>query len=131
MTSGLDFRTSQQVFRKDRPLILAMNRHHASIIGVRVAYDALGYGAGQVMARNSVSGLHSKYVAAGSSGTDTAVGILFNDISDMVASQSDVGQLIVRGEVFYANCTDIDGAAVTDLNGRAVVDGSGTTILMF
>jgi hypothetical protein len=108
-----------------------MNRHHASIIGVRVAYDAAGYSAGQVMARNSVSGLHQKYVAAGSSGTDAAVGVLFNDITDMVASQSDVGQLIVKGELYYANCTDIDADAVTDLNGRTVVDGSGVTILMF
>jgi hypothetical protein len=49
----------------------------------------------------------------------------------MVASQSDVGQLIVKGELYYANCTDIDADAVTDLNGRTVVDGSGVTILMF
>jgi hypothetical protein len=131
MGSGLDFQTSTQVFRKDRRLILAMNRHHATIIGVRVAYDAAGYSAGQVMSRNSVSGLHQKYNGSGSSGTDTAVGVLFNDITDMVASQSDVGQLIVKGELYHANCTDIDANAIVDLNGRTVIDGSGVTILMF
>jgi hypothetical protein len=131
MGSGLDFQTSTQVFRKDRRLILAMNRHHATILGVRVAYVSGGYSAGQVMSRNSVSGLHEKYNSAGSSGTDTAVGVLFNDITDMVASQSDVGQLIVKGELYYANCTSIDSDAVNDLKGRTVIDGSGVTILMF
>jgi YD repeat-containing protein len=131
MTSGLDFTTSQQVFRKDRRMVLAMNRHQAAIIGVRLAYDAAGYLAGQTMARNSVSGLYQKYAPAGSSGIDTAVGILFNDVLDMPASQTDLGQLIVKGQVFEANCLTLDSAAKVDLGARSVIDGSGVTIMMF
>jgi hypothetical protein len=129
--SGLDFVTSGQVFRKDHRMVLAMNRHQATIVGVRVAYDAAGYYAGQVMARNSTSGLYQKYNDAGSSGIDTAVGVLFNDVLDMPASGTDLGQLIVRGQVFEAACVGLDANAKTDLKARTVVDGSGVSILMF
>lgn len=129
--SGLDFVTNGQVFRKDHRMVLAMNRHQATIIGVRVAYDAAGYKAGQLMARNSTSGLYQKYNDAGSSGTDTAVGVLFNDVLDMPASGTDMGQLIVRGQVFEAACIGLDANAKTDLKARTVVDGSGVSILMF
>jgi len=129
--SGLDFVTSGQVFRKDNRMIIAMNRHHATIIGARVQYDAAGYTAGQVMARNSVSGLHTKYVTAGSSGTDVAVGVLFQDVLDMPAGATDLGQVIVKGEVFEDLCIDLDSAAKVDLGARSVINGSGTTILMF
>jgi hypothetical protein len=129
--SGLDFVTSGQVFRKDYRMVLAMNRHQAAIIPVRLAYDAAGYVMGQVIARNTTSGLWSKYVTAGSSGTDTAVGILFNDVQDMPASGTDLGQLIVKGQVFEDACIDLDSAAKVDLGARSVITGTGATILMF
>jgi hypothetical protein len=129
--SGLDFVTSGQVFRKDNRMIIAMNRHHATIIGARLEYDALGYTAGQTIARNSVSGLHTKYATGGSSGTDTAVGILFQDVLDMPAGATDLGQVIVKGEVFEDLCIDLDAGAKVDLGARSVINGSGTTILMF
>lgn len=131
MGSGLDFRTDTEVFRKDHRIVLAMNRHQATIIPVRVAYSASNYTAGQVMARNSVSGLYQAYNPVGSSGTDTAVGVLFNDIDDMVASVNDAGQLIVRGQVFQDKLTSLDSDAITDLKGRTVIDGFGNNILMF
>jgi hypothetical protein len=98
---------------------------------VRVAYDAAGYTAGQVVARNSTSGLYQKYNDSGSSGTDTAVGVLFNDVLDMPASGTDVAQVIVSGQVFEAACIGLDANAKTDLKARTVVDGSGVSILMF
>lgn len=131
MGSGLNFVTDGEVFRKDHRLILAMNRHQAAIVPVQLKYEATGYYAGQVLARNTTSGVHCKYVANGSSGTDTAVGVLFHDVLDMVASVDDVGQMIARGQVYYANCIDVDADAVTDLKGRVVVDGNRTSILMF
>jgi len=131
MSSGLDFVTSGQVFRKDHRMVLAMNRHQAAIIGVRLAYEALGYTAGQLLARNSVSGLHTKYATSGSSGTDTAVGVLFNDVQDMAASTTDMGQMIVKGQLFESMVIGLDAPAKVDLGSRSVIDGSGTTILMF
>jgi hypothetical protein len=131
MTSGLDFSTSTQVFRKDNRIIIASNRHLATIVPVRLAYDALGYNVGQCLSRNSVSGLWSKYVAAGSSGTDAVVGILFDDVLDMTSPNTDMARMIVGGNVFYDLCTDIDANGVADLNGRTVVDSLGNTILMF
>jgi len=131
MGSGIDFVTSGQIFRKDNRMVIAMNRHQASIMGVRMAYEANGYIAGQVLARNSVSGLHCKYATAGSSGTDAAVGVLFNDVSDMPASGTDLGQMIVKGQLFEDLLIDLDSAAKVDLGARSVINGSGVTILMF
>ena len=131
MGSGLNFVTDGEVFRKDNRLILAINRHQAAIVPVQLKYEAGGYYAGQVLARNTTSGVHCKYASGGSSGTDTAVGVLFNDVLDMTASVDDVGQMIAKGNVFYANCIDVDADAVTDLKGRVVVDGNRTSILMF
>jgi len=122
---------STEVFRKDHRVILARNRKYASLVPIVLEYDATGYYAGQVIARNTTSELWTKYVAAGSSGTDTAVGILFNDVLDMPASAVGGGDLIVRGEVYQDNCLDLDSDAITDLGGRSVVSGTGSTILIF
>lgn len=132
MTSGLDAVTSTEVFRKDHRMVLAMNRHQAAIVPVRMAYDASGYKAGTVLARNSVSTYYVAYDDSEAvSGGDTAVGILFNDVLDMTASQTDIGHMIVKGEVFEASLIGLDANAKTDLKSRSVIDGSGTTILIF
>lgn len=120
-----------EVFRKDHRLILARNRQLASLVPIVLEYDAAGYYAGQTIARNTTSELWTKYVAAGSSGTDTAVGILFQDVLDMPASTVGGGDLIVRGEVYQDNCLDLDADAITDLGGRSVVSATGSTILIF
>jgi len=130
MTSNFP-RFDTEVFRNDRRIIIAANRHLASIMPVVLEYDANGYKAGQVIARNTTSGLWTKYVAAGSSGTDTAVGILFNDRLDMPASGVADGQLIIKGEVFEDKCLDLDADAKTDLGARSVVSATGDTILVF
>lgn len=131
MPSGLDVTIDTEVRRRDNRLVLARNRQLASIVPVRLAYDADGYYPGQVIARNTVSGYYQKYDSGGSSGTDTAAAILFSQSLDMTTDTEDVGQAIMKGEVYYDNCTDIDANAVTDLNGRTYVDGNGNTILLF
>lgn len=130
---ALDFFTSTEVFRKNHPIILANNRQQAAITAVRVAYDASGYLAGTVMARNSVSGYYQAYSDIGASGIDTAVGVLFHDIAveDFNSLTSTAAQLITKGNVFEAKLTGIDANAKTDLKARSVIDGFGNTIMMF
>jgi hypothetical protein len=128
---ALDAFTSQEVFRKDHRMILAMNRHQASIVPVRLAYNANGYLAGTVLGRNSVSTHYEAYDDAHASGADTAVGILFNDVLDMPASGTGIGQMIIQGQVFEAALVGLDANAKTDLKSRSVIDGTGTTILIF
>lgn len=130
---ALDFFTSQEVFRKNHPMILANNRQLATIIGVRVAYDASGYLAGTVLARNSVSGYYQAYSDIGASGIDTAVGILFHDIAveDFNGLTSTAAQMITKGNVFETKLIGLDANGKTDLKSRSIVDGFGNTILMF
>ncbi len=130
---ALDFFTSTEVFRKNYPMVLANNRQQATITGVRVAYNANGYLAGTVMARNSVSGYYQAYSDVGASGIDTAVGILFHDIEveDFNSLTSTAAQLITKGNVFEAKLTGLDANAKIDLGARSVIDGYGNTILMF
>lgn len=130
--SGLDFNTQQEIFRHNNKVLIARNRHLASLIGVRLAYDAAGYDLGQVVARNSVSGLYQKYDTDGSSGTETAVGILFHDVpAALDGTSTDVAQVLIKGEVYEALVTDLDSDAKTTLNGRSIIDGQGNTIFVF
>ena len=128
---NLDATFNSEVFRKNHALILASNRGQASIKPVRLAYQADGYVAGQVLARNSVSGYYAAYASGGSSGLDTAVGILFDSVDEAASSGTSVGQMIVRGEVFEDNLTDLDADAKTDLGSRSIISGTGNTILLF
>lgn len=129
--SDLMARSQTEIFRNDRRIIIARNRHLASIVPVALTYDSDGYYTGQLLARNSVSGEYAKYASGGSSGLDTAVGILFNDVLDAPASTTAAGQMLVRGEVYESLCVDLDADAKTDLGSRSVIDGSGDTILIF
>lgn len=130
--SGLNFNTQQEIFRHNNKVLIARNRHLASLIGVRTAYDAAGLEMGQVMARNTSTGLYVKYDTDGASGAEVAVGILYCDIpvaSD--GSSTDVGQILIKGEVYEANLLDLDADAKTTLHGRSIVDGQGNTIFVF
>ena len=127
----LDFVTSGEIFRKDNRIVIAQNRHQAAIVPVKLAYLSDGYVAGQCLSLNSTSGLWNKYVANGSSGTDTCVGVLLNDVLNMSTGVAEVGQMIAKGQVFASLCVDLDADAVVDLKGRSVVDAIGNTILMY
>jgi hypothetical protein len=128
---GLLPNIDNEVFRKDFPLVIARNRHLASIVPVVLANVALGYAAGTVLGRNSVSGEYMPYDDSGASGEDTAVGVLFNTVDAMSAGTVAGGQMIVRGELFEANLTGLDANGKVDLKSRSVVSGSGDTILIF
>lgn len=128
----LDAQTSGEVFRKDHRTIIASNRQHATIFGGRIKYLEAGYYAGQCLALNNVSNVYEKYASAGSSGTGVCVGVLFNDVLDMNTNENGMAQIIFKGEVFYANCIDIDADAIDDLNGRKITNTAvGADILIF
>lgn len=131
--SDLDVVIKTEVFRKDHPVIIAKNRHLATIDSARIAYAALGYVGGTVMARNSVSGFYQAYADNGASGIDTAAGILFEGITaeEFNGKTSSMAQLITGGQVFEAKLIGLDAAAKTDLQARSFIDATGTTILMF
>ncbi len=128
---GLDAFTSQEIFRKDHPMILASNRHLASIKPVRLAYDADGYVAGQVLGRNSVSGYFQKYDSGGASGLDTATCILFEEVTAAASSGTTIARGIFAGEVYKSKLTDLDSGAETDLKARTIVDATGIEVLKF
>ncbi len=125
------------IFRHDQPNIIAKNPQRANIDGVALAYDSGGYVAGQVLAKNSTSGLYQKYSDNASSGVGTAVCVLLDNLrSDYTtAASGDVGTQFARGvfggEVFKDNLTGLDADAVTDLGGRTYSDFAGNNILTF
>lgn len=128
--SGLDARTSGEIFRSDKKLVLAANRHQAAIFGVRMAYKSGGYVAGTVVARNTVSTYYEAYNDAGSSGLNTAAGVLFHDVEPALGD-TEVAQVIFKGQVYTANLVGMDANGIVDLKAREVIDASGVSILMF
>lgn len=128
---------NQSIFRHDSPNILAKNPQRANIDGIALAYDSGGYVAGQVLARNSTSGLYQKYVSSGPSGTGTAACVLLDNLRGdyTTAASGDVGTQAVRGvfggEVFKDNLTGLDSGAITNLGARSYVDFNGSNILTF
>lgn len=132
--ANLDAEFSNQIFRKDYPIILAQNRHLATFGPVRLAYDSGGYNAGQGLARNTVSGLYQKYVSGGASGLGVVAGFLFAPV-DVTEFPSATGTAMERaifgGELFNNLIIGDDGTFATQLSGRKYTDSSGTTIFKF
>lgn len=129
MSEALDSKFTAEGFRKNFPLLLATNRHHATVIGAQLAAQASDLVAGQLLARNSVSGLYDVYASAGSSGLDTAKGILLLDAATSTTSQ--VVQILMGGEVYKAKITGYDSDTPADLNGRVYINGAGEEIFKF
>ena len=132
--SSTDLKFDGEIFRKDRPIILAARRDLASLKGVRLAYNAAGYPAGQVVARNNVTGYYEKYDNGAASGLDVAVGVLMigREEEDFASTgDTTVAQMIVGGEVFKDKLTGLDANGETDLGARTIVDGDGTNILKY
>lgn len=130
----LDANVDTEIFRKDHPIIIAQNRHLATLQPIRMSYSASTVKAGTLMARNSVTGFYAAYDDGASSGLNTAIGILFEDITtDQFADSSDttLARLITGGEVFKAKLTGYDTAALADLKGRLITDATATEILKF
>lgn len=133
--SATDPRFKSEVFRKDHPIIIAQNRQLASIVPVRLAYNASGYKAGRVLGRNSTSLMFQNYDDAASSGLNTAVGVLFEDVDvtefDGGSTGSCTARMVVGGELFKDKLLGLDAAAETDLKARTIIDATAVSVLKF
>lgn len=131
----LDAAFSGQIFRKDHKPILAQNRHLASILPVRLAYNAGNdYIAGTVLARNTTSGYYQPYASGGASGTGTAACVLFEDHgANEFASSGDTtaARGVFGGEVFKDNLIGLDAGAITNLGAKTIIDATGINVLKF
>ncbi len=124
MTAPVGAKFNGEVFRKDQSLVISSNRQLASILGIILDYDADGYEAGTVLGKNTVTGNYAKYDDSGASGLNTAVGILFDEVSvqDFPSSGETVScAAIFGGEVYEDNLVGLDAAAKTDLKARSIV----------
>ncbi len=131
---GSDLNFNGEIFRKDHPIILAARRDLASLKPVRLAYNASGYVAGQVLGRNTVSGYYENYNDGGASGLETAAAVLFETVEvDLFASTGDtrIARGIFGGEVFEDKLTGLDAAAKVDFASRTIVDATGVSIMKF
>lgn len=128
--SSQDAVVNTEIFRKNHPIILACNRHLATLLPARMAYVADGYVAGQVVARNAVTGNYEKYVDGSASGIGTAAGVLFQDVSP-ASGDTEIARVIFGGEVFEAKLTGLDAAAIVDLKARSITDATGVAVLKF
>lgn len=129
-TAGLDFNTNPEIFRNDQTALFAMNRHLASIIGVRLAYVADGYVAGQVIARETSTGLFKKYDGGGSGGLEVAAGVLAHKCTP-ASGGTETAQCIVAGYLYEAKLTGLDAGAKTDLAARTITGADGVAVLVF
>lgn len=134
--ANTDVKFKSPIFRKDHAMILAAKRELASIKSVRLKDISADYSAGQVLARNSSTGLYEKYSAV--SGTYAAACILFEDVPTQAFDESSGGGAstsiargIFGGEVYTDKCIDLSSGAKTDLKGREVVDADSVSIFKY
>lgn len=135
--SSVDLKFSGNIFHKNYPIILACSPVLALLLPARLVYVSGGYVAGQVLARNTVSGYFQKYVDGSASGVGTAACILFEDHGEQdfdgtsAATSTTIAVGIFGGVVFLDKLTGLDAAAETDLKARELVDATGVTTLKF
>ncbi len=131
---SIDSNFKSQVFRKDHPAIIAQDRQLAVLVGARLAYNATGYLAGTLLARNTVSGLYDKYDDGASSGLNTAAGVLFQEVAGedfASATGSTTAVLIAGGIVYKDKLIGLDSAAEADLSARTIVGADGVELLKY
>lgn len=133
----LDAGNNTSIFRKDHAMIIAQNRHLASILPIRMTYSATDLIAGTVMSRytsGANSGLYAPYVNSGASGIGTAACILMEDHpTSEFANNTDttLGRGIFGGEVFKDKLTGLDATAITNLGAKTIVDATAVNVLKF
>lgn len=128
--SSLDASVNNSIFRKDHPMILACLRHLAWIGPARMVFQVGGYAAGTVIGKVTSSGFFAAYNDSNSDGTQTAVGILFDDCTP-ASGDTEVTRAILGGKVYQAKLTGLDAAAIVDLKARSVTASDGAQILSF
>lgn len=114
--------------------IIACNRHLATILPVRVSYDANMQETGLVLARNSVSTVYSAYDSGGASGLDVAKAVLLDTVypTDFAAtSGTALANAVFGGELYVSKLIGYDSGALTDLGGKVIIDATGVEILKF
>lgn len=132
--ASTDVSFNGEIFRHDRSLIISTNRQLASLLGVRLAYDANGYEAGRVLGRNTSTGLYEKYDDGGSNGVDTARCVLLEkkDVTDFASTgDSQAAVAVFGGEVYKDNLVGLDSNGETDLGAKTLVLPGSVTILKF
>lgn len=123
-----------EVFRKNHKMIIAQNRHLATIGPVRLVHSSTGYLAGQVLARDPADGLFKNYDDAGASGVATASCVLLEDVDSTEMSGSTgtaVARAVFGGELYEDKLVGLDANAKTDLKARTIVDALGINVLKF
>lgn len=129
---NLDAKVNNALYRKDQTNIIAMNRQLAKLGPVRLAYDSLGYVAGQAVARDTTSGFWEKFSAVSGDTPDSHC-ILFEDVvSDEFKGSTGtaVARGIFGGDVYQDKCTELDSTFKSALGGRLVVN-NGENIFSF
>lgn len=135
--AAVDANFNGNIFQFNQPLVIAMNRSSAVLIGLRLRYDGDGYPAGQVLARNTTDGWYQKYDSGGSSGTDTAACILFEahpaEDFDSTASTGSTAAVGIFGgcAVYKDRLADYDADVLTDIKGRIVIGANGDELILF
>jgi hypothetical protein len=135
--ASLDIKFNGEIFRKDFPMVIATNRSSAVLLPVRLAYDAAGYVAGTLLARNTVSGLFEAYDNSASSGLGVASCVVFqsiqaSDFDSTAATGTTTAVGIFGGCTLYKDrLVGYDSAGLADLGGRIIIDASGVELLKF
>lgn len=128
MKNGLDATFSGEIFRKDHPMIIASNRHLASIKPVRLAYYAAGLVAGTILARDPADGLFKKFADVPAN-PDSAC-VLFENIDYYDAAETPLARGVFAGEVFAAKLVGA-APAIAALGGKIFQDATGIQTLKF
>jgi hypothetical protein len=139
---NLDASVNNQLTRNDFAIIIALNRHLATLLPVRLKnISPSDYLAGTVLGRASSgadSGLYKAYASGNTDGSQVAAAILFEDVraTDVTNPQgtgtgTSVARGIFGGEVFQDKLIGFDANAKSNLNGTTIVDASGVNVLKF
>jgi hypothetical protein len=139
--ANLDAKFSGQIFRKDNPIILAVRRDQAVIMGVRVAYDSGGYMPGQVLVRKVSDGLFYKWSSA-SGATHDSTCVLFDQATDSDQLANNHGVLtgvsgstllraLMKAVVYTDNLIDYDSGAKGELGAVNFVDSGSVNLTKF
>lgn len=95
----------------------------ANLTGGVDAQSPVKFVKGTVMGRVTASGLYRPYNDSASDGTQTAIGILVDDVDASLADQNDLrlnASLYTRGTFYYDRLTGLDANAITDLGARYI-----------
>lgn len=130
---NFDAKVNNEITRNDYAIIIALNRHLATLLPVRLKNSATDIKAGTVLGRVTATGFYAAYNDAASDGTQVAKCILMDDVKaeEFPASGTAVGRGIFSGYVFKDKLTGLDSNGETDLGAKTIVDASGVNILKF